>query len=226
MTSLRAVGPAYKRIMEVAAADAGPRVFVPGPCALVVVEMDFEAKREANIPLDAVRASMAAGRFVWVDLDATDTEEARRILGGLGLLSFFDGFGAVPRLIGTGFRLLLLLLFASLAMVVARGSVERSAQRVSDNPVKAALVGVAAELLFVPVLVLTCIVLSISIVGIPLLLTGCRLHSTAGTITVSKPPAAPALKFTIRSISTKPNAIRRLLATSAPRTTPAASKPA
>ena len=91
-------------------------------------------------------------------------------LGGLGLLSLFDGFGAVPRLIGTTFRLLLLLLFASMAMVVARSSVERSAQRVSDNPIKATLVGLAAEVLFVPVLVLTCVVLAISIVGIPLLL--------------------------------------------------------
>ena len=91
-------------------------------------------------------------------------------MGGIGLLSFFDGFGAVPRLLGTTFRFLLLLLFASLAMVVARGSVERSAERVTDNPLKATLVGLVTQVLFVPVLVLTCIVLAISIVGIPLLL--------------------------------------------------------
>ena len=91
-------------------------------------------------------------------------------IGSLGFLSLFSGFGAVPRLIGTVFRVLLLLLFASIAMVVARSSVERSAQRVSDNPIKATLVGLAAEVLFVPVLILTCIVLSISLVGIPLLL--------------------------------------------------------
>ena len=46
---------------------------------------------------------------------------------------------------------------------------ERSAERVSDNPVKATLVGLAAAGLFVPVLILTSIVLAISIVGIPLL---------------------------------------------------------
>jgi hypothetical protein len=91
------------------------------------------------------------------------------VLGGLGLLSFFGGLGAVPRLVGTTFRLLLLLLFASMAMIVARASVEGSAHRVSDNPVKAALVGLAAELLFVPALVVTCFVLAITIVGIPLL---------------------------------------------------------
>jgi len=91
-------------------------------------------------------------------------------VGGLGMLSLFGGFGAVPRLVGTAFRFGLLLLFASLAMVVARTSVERSAQRVSDNPVKATLVGLAAELLFLPTMVLTCIVLVLTIVGIPLLL--------------------------------------------------------
>jgi len=92
------------------------------------------------------------------------------VLGGLGALSLFGGLGAVPRLIGTTFRALLLLLFASMAMIVARASVEGSAQRVSDNPAKAALVGLAAELLFIPALVLTCFVLAITIVGIPLLL--------------------------------------------------------
>jgi hypothetical protein len=88
----------------------------------------------------------------------------------VGLISMFDGFSGVPRLIGTMFRVLLLMLFASIAMVVARAAVERSAQRVSDNPIKATLVGLLAEVMFVPVLVLTCIVLAISIVGIPLLL--------------------------------------------------------
>jgi hypothetical protein len=90
-------------------------------------------------------------------------------LGGLGFLSLFDGFGAVPRLIGTMFRLILLLLLASIVMIVARPSVEGSAQRVSDNPLKATLVGLAAEILFIPLMVLTCIVLAITIVGIPLL---------------------------------------------------------
>jgi len=91
-------------------------------------------------------------------------------VGGLGVLSLFGGLGALPRLIGTIFRLLLLMLFASAAMIVARSSVEGSAQRVTDQPVKTTIVGLVAELLVVPVLVLTCILLALSIVGIPLLL--------------------------------------------------------
>jgi len=103
--------------------------------------------------------------------DASTNARLAPWVGGLGMLSLFDGFGgAVPRLMGTTFRLFLLLIFVSLVMVVARGPVERSAQRISDNPIKAALVGLAAEVFAVPVLVLTCVVLAISIVGIPLLL--------------------------------------------------------
>ncbi len=80
------------------------------------------------------------------------------------------GFGAFPRLLGSGFRALLLVLLTWLALVVARAQVERSAERVSDNPIKATLVGLAAEIVIGPVLILTAIVLAITIIGIPLLL--------------------------------------------------------
>lgn len=82
---------------------------------------------------------------------------------------FFTSFSGIPRLIGSTFRLGLLLLLTMIALVVARPTVERSAARVSDNPVKAILVGLLAQVLLLPVLVLTVVVLSISIVGIPLL---------------------------------------------------------
>jgi cytoskeletal protein CcmA (bactofilin family) len=83
---------------------------------------------------------------------------------------FFNGWGAIPRLIGTTFRFLLLLLLASIAMVVARPTVEATAHRVVDNPVKATAVGLLAQILFWPVLLITAVVLAISIIGIPLLL--------------------------------------------------------
>jgi hypothetical protein len=82
----------------------------------------------------------------------------------------FQPFAAVPRLVGSLMRLLLLVLLAFIVLVIARPAVEASAQRVSDNPVQATLVGVAAQVLLVPTLVLTAIVLAISIIGIPLLL--------------------------------------------------------
>ena len=81
----------------------------------------------------------------------------------------FGGFDGLPRLLGSTFRMVLLALLAGIALVIARGSVERSAERVLANPPKAMLVGLAAELLFLPVLILTIFVLVITLIGIPLL---------------------------------------------------------
>ena len=80
-----------------------------------------------------------------------------------------EGFDALPRLLVSSFRMLLLVLLTGIAFVIARPSVEGSAQRVGDNAPKALLVGLAAELLFGPVFVLTALVLVLTIVGIPLL---------------------------------------------------------
>lgn len=80
-----------------------------------------------------------------------------------------DGFGAVPRLIGSTFRFGLLVLLASMALLFARRTVEASAQRVSDTPVQSTLVGIAAQILVGPVLLLTAVVLAITVIGIPLL---------------------------------------------------------
>jgi magnesium transporter len=55
-------------------------------CAVITVELDFERKRETTIPLADAAASMAAGRFVWIDVDAVDQTEARRLVSGLGLI--------------------------------------------------------------------------------------------------------------------------------------------
>jgi hypothetical protein len=82
----------------------------------------------------------------------------------------FDHFAGVPRLIGTGFRFLLLVMLASIALVVARPTVEASAQRVSDSPIQTTLVGLMAQMLLLPALILTIFVLAISIIWIPLLL--------------------------------------------------------
>lgn len=83
---------------------------------------------------------------------------------------WFDGFHAVPRLLGTTFRFLLLVLLTSIVFIVARPTVEASAQRVADSPVQSTIIGIVAQILLVPALVLTTIILAISIIGIPLLL--------------------------------------------------------
>ena len=104
-------------------------------------------------------------------------------LGGVGSFAGFGGwrdawtFGWHGRdrlggggLLGTAMRLVFLALLASGIVLVARGPVERVARRVSAEPLKAGVAGVAAQILVVPLLVSGILVLVISIVGIPLLL--------------------------------------------------------
>jgi hypothetical protein len=83
----------------------------------------------------------------------------------------WDGFGALPRLIGSTFRLLLLALLVAIALLVARPVVESAAERVRDAPLHSTLIGMLAILLVGPVLLLLSMVLVISIIGLPLLVT-------------------------------------------------------
>lgn len=56
------------------------------PCTISVVEFDFPNKVDRSIPLADVASAMDAGRFVWVDVSATDKDEARSLLRGLTML--------------------------------------------------------------------------------------------------------------------------------------------
>jgi hypothetical protein len=82
---------------------------------------------------------------------------------------FGGGFGAVPRLIGSIVRLGLILLVAGMALLIARPAVEGAAQRMAENPIKATLVGLTAQLLIIPVLLLTALLLVMTVIGIPLI---------------------------------------------------------
>ncbi len=71
---------------------------------------------------------------------------------------------------GTFIRVALIMLLAGIVLLVARAPVEQIADRAAAEPLKSWAVGVLAELLFTPVLVLIVVVLAVSIIGIPLLL--------------------------------------------------------
>src|SRR5262245_53812269 len=75
----------------------------------------------------------------------------------------------VGRLSTTVVRVLMFILFALIVTAVAQRPVQQIAARISAEPVRAGLVGLLAEILFVPVLVVTILALVISIIGIPLL---------------------------------------------------------
>ena len=73
-------------------------------------------------------------------------------------------------LAGTVVRIIFLALVAAIALLAMRGTVERVAERAASEPLKSGLVGFLAQMLIVPVSVLTVILLVISLIGIPLLL--------------------------------------------------------
>jgi hypothetical protein len=78
-------------------------------------------------------------------------------------------FGGWFKLAGTLLRISLVLLLAFLVLIIAKPPVERIAERAGRDPWLSGFTGLLAQLLFVPVLVITVVVLSISIIGIPLL---------------------------------------------------------
>jgi hypothetical protein len=80
--------------------------------------------------------------------------------------TFWSRFGSLA---ATALRLAVLAMVAVIIVAFGRNAVERIAARTAAAPVRSGLIGLLAEILFVPVLVLTAIVLAVSIIGIPLL---------------------------------------------------------
>jgi hypothetical protein len=75
----------------------------------------------------------------------------------------------VGGLAATLLRVTLLMLLALAVVAFGPRVVERIADRTAADPVRAGLVGICAELLFFPVVIVTIVVLAVSIIGIPLL---------------------------------------------------------
>lgn len=78
--------------------------------------------------------------------------------------------GAAFALVFTLTRLAILCLLAALVVLFGRNYMERTADRVATETVKAGAIGFLSQLLFLPVLLITIVVLVMTIVGIPLLL--------------------------------------------------------
>lgn len=50
-----------------------------------IVSLDFKTKVHAKSSLDTFRSEMAAGKFVWIDVDISRSEEARKLVAQLSL---------------------------------------------------------------------------------------------------------------------------------------------
>ena len=86
---------------------------------------------------------------------------------------WFDGWDAIGsgfRLLGTVMRVSLVMLLVLLVALIASRPVQRIADRVGRDPWISGFTGLLAQLLFIPVLVVTVVILAVSIIGIPLLL--------------------------------------------------------
>jgi hypothetical protein len=89
---------------------------------------------------------------------------------GWNWVPWFDaGPWRVVRLLGSLLRMALFTLLATLILLLAPRAVQRVEWAVTSQPWKSVIVGLLAQLFFVPVLVIVVVVLAVSIIGIPLL---------------------------------------------------------
>ncbi len=81
-----------------------------------------------------------------------------------------SALGSAFAVVGTLVRVAVLCLFAALVVLFVRAPMDRVAAVATTDWLKAGAIGFAAQVLFLPLLVITCVVLVMTIIGIPLLL--------------------------------------------------------
>jgi hypothetical protein len=113
-----------------------------------------------------------------VNIEGQRVQVAFGDLGGLG--TYFEGHGmphwddplgfSILDLMGTFFRSGLLILVVMAVVLLAPGRTASIAEVVRAQPWRSGLIGLIAEVIFLPVLVVVVAILAISIIGIPLVL--------------------------------------------------------
>jgi hypothetical protein len=81
----------------------------------------------------------------------------------------FGEFGRWVSLAGTMVRISLLAVLMGFTLLIARAPVARVGRAAAAEPLRAVLVGLAAEIFFIPLLVVVCLALAITIIGLPFL---------------------------------------------------------
>ena len=124
--------------------------------------------------------AIAVGGTIRRDPTAEVRGEVRDV--GLGMISFRDwrprslglwwneGISSMFRLVSTLVRVGVLCLLVGLVMLLAREQIDRVGRRAAAEPVKSGAIGILSQLLFLPLLIVTIVVMVITIIGIPLLL--------------------------------------------------------
>ena len=112
----------------------------------------------------------AAGAQVFGDVNEVGGRRGADFRPGWMMSQMFGSFWSrLGSLAATIVRLALVLLVGLVVIAFGRGAIDRVATRAATSPGRAGLIGLLAQILFIPVLILTCVVLVVSIVGIPLL---------------------------------------------------------
>lgn len=141
------------------ALELGPKADVDGD--VVVVGGALRRDRGARIGGELQEVGVGPINFNWGGWAGSDHDLGELWRGGR--------FGRTFSLVSTLVRVGVVCLLAALVVLFARDYAERIAERAVAEPLKAGAVGFLAQVLFVPVLVVTVILFAVTIIGIPLL---------------------------------------------------------
>jgi hypothetical protein len=109
------------------------------------------------------------GEINEIGIGAIDLSGVRWSPPSLGALWWGWTLGAAYRFVATLVRVAVLCLLAALVLLLGRDYVERVSLRAAGEPLKAGAIGFLAQLLFLPLLIITIVLLVVTIIGIPLL---------------------------------------------------------
>jgi hypothetical protein len=104
-----------------------------------------------------------------IGIGAIDLSGVRWTPPSLGALWWGWTLGAAYALVATLARVAVLCLLAALVVLLGRDYVERVSARAAAEPLKAGAIGFLAQILFLPILLITILLLVVTIIGIPLL---------------------------------------------------------
>jgi magnesium transporter len=75
----------HRRVQATAVTGPSGEQRVINDPLVTAVSLDFKAKQHRKLSVDEIKTEMAADRFVWIDIDITQIEEARKLLAKLDL---------------------------------------------------------------------------------------------------------------------------------------------
>jgi hypothetical protein len=129
-------------------------------------------RRDVTVVGGTLRRDPAAridGEINEIGIGAIDLSGVRWTPPSIATIWWGWTLGAAYALVATLVRIAVLCLLASLVLLLGRDYVERVSLRAASDPLKAGAIGFLAQVLFLPILVITIVLLVVTIIGIPLL---------------------------------------------------------